>query len=260
MNIDLKLLCKWLKANKISLNASKTELIIFRDPRKKINYELKIKIDGKKLEPCNSVKYLGIQIDCHLIWKAHETILSSKLCRALGMLSKIRHYVDHNTLKMIYHGIFSSILLYSSLIWGQKVSIVEKLQIIQNKALRIINFQHSRMSATPLYKTCKILKLSDSIKLQNVLFAFDSINRQLPSPLNNLFDFYDTNYNTRTENLPVLKRLQTRTILYGSNSIKSKVVDTWNHFILNHMDNQHKSRSICKKLITNILLDRYEQP
>ena len=31
MNLDLKNLCKWLKANKISLNASKTELIIFRD-------------------------------------------------------------------------------------------------------------------------------------------------------------------------------------------------------------------------------------
>ena len=35
MNLDLKLLCKWLKTNKSSLNASKTELIIFRDPRKK---------------------------------------------------------------------------------------------------------------------------------------------------------------------------------------------------------------------------------
>ena len=29
INIDLKLLCKWLKADKISLHASKTELIIF---------------------------------------------------------------------------------------------------------------------------------------------------------------------------------------------------------------------------------------
>ena len=47
INIDLKLLCKWLRANKISLNASKTELIIFRDPKKKINYDPKIKIVGK---------------------------------------------------------------------------------------------------------------------------------------------------------------------------------------------------------------------
>ena len=34
VNHDLKSLCTWLRANKISLNASKTELIIFRDPKK----------------------------------------------------------------------------------------------------------------------------------------------------------------------------------------------------------------------------------
>ena len=60
INKDLKSLCTWLRANKISLNASKTELIIFRDPRKKITYNMKIKIDGKKILPCSSVKYLGI--------------------------------------------------------------------------------------------------------------------------------------------------------------------------------------------------------
>ena len=48
MNFDLKYVCNWLKANKISLNASKTEMIIFRDPRRKIDFDLKIKIDGKK--------------------------------------------------------------------------------------------------------------------------------------------------------------------------------------------------------------------
>ena len=58
INIDLKLLCKWLKANKISINTSKTELIVFRDPKKKSPHELKIKIDGKKLIPSTSVKYL----------------------------------------------------------------------------------------------------------------------------------------------------------------------------------------------------------
>ena len=34
VNLDLRFLCNWLKANKISLNASKTEMLIFRDPRK----------------------------------------------------------------------------------------------------------------------------------------------------------------------------------------------------------------------------------
>ena len=63
LNLDLKNLCNWLKANKISLNASKTELLICRHPSKRINYYFKIKIEGKKLYPSKCVKYLGILID-----------------------------------------------------------------------------------------------------------------------------------------------------------------------------------------------------
>ena len=57
-NIDLKLLCQWLAANKISLNSSKTEYILFRRKLKPTNYELKIKINGKKLYLSTSIKYL----------------------------------------------------------------------------------------------------------------------------------------------------------------------------------------------------------
>ena len=98
INRDLKFLCTWLRANKISLNASKTELIIFRDPKKKSTHEIKIKINGKKLMPSKFVKYLGIYIDCHLNWKSHLTEISSKLSRANGMLCKIRHFVNFETL------------------------------------------------------------------------------------------------------------------------------------------------------------------
>ena len=38
LNIDLKLLCNWLLANKISLNSKKTEMIIFQKPGLKINW------------------------------------------------------------------------------------------------------------------------------------------------------------------------------------------------------------------------------
>ena len=73
LNKDLWFLCKWLlRANKISLNASKTELIIIRDPRKRFSSDdLNFKINGKKLLPCKSVKYLGVYIDCHLNWNKH---------------------------------------------------------------------------------------------------------------------------------------------------------------------------------------------
>ena len=93
INLDLKQLCKWLRANKIPLIVSKTELLIFRHPLKKVNYEFKIKMNGKKLYPSNFVKYLGITIDHHLNFGIRINNISTKLSRVTGMLARIRHYV-----------------------------------------------------------------------------------------------------------------------------------------------------------------------
>ena len=71
LNLDLRHLCKWLRANKISLNSSKTEMLLFRHPKRIVNYDLKIKIDGKRLIPSEYVKYLGLILDAHLNWKFH---------------------------------------------------------------------------------------------------------------------------------------------------------------------------------------------
>ena len=114
LNLDLRNLSNWLKANKISLNASKTELLIFRHPNKKINYDLKIKIDGKRLIPSKYIKYLGIVIDEHLNWDYHVDTLAPKLARAIGMLMKVRHYVPKPTLRTIYFGLVESILTYGA--------------------------------------------------------------------------------------------------------------------------------------------------
>ena len=69
INIDLKLLVHWLNANKIALNVSKTELVFFKPNRKKINSDIKIKLNGKKIYPTTSVRYLGVKIDSNLNWK-----------------------------------------------------------------------------------------------------------------------------------------------------------------------------------------------
>ena len=261
VNLDLKSLSKWLKANKIALNENKTEVVIFRDPRKKSDYELKIKINGKKLTLSRYVKYLGLYIDCHLSWKEQEGHSTTRLSRAKGMLCKIRHFVNQDTLLMIYYGIFSSILTYGSQIWGQYKRIVDKLQIIQNKAIRIMNFKPSRYPSNSLYKESRILKISDFITLQNFLFAHDNLNKKLPKSLNKVsFSFTSSNVYLRGEQKNQIKRIHTRTILYGSQSITSKSIDAWNYVnnLLYHNQLHLKSKYVCKQIVTNFLLDKYE--
>ena len=47
VNQDVKNLTVWLNANKISLNVKKSELVLFKHQRKKLDTDIKIKLNGK---------------------------------------------------------------------------------------------------------------------------------------------------------------------------------------------------------------------
>ena len=262
INIDLKILQNWLKANKISLNASKTELIIFRHPNKKINYNLKIKLDGKILHPSDYVKYLGILMDSSLNWRFQSNALTTKLCRANGMLSKIRHYVPSNTLRMIYFGIFHSIMSYGSQIWGQFLNpSVKKISKLQNRSIRIINFAHFRTPVNMYYKQNNILKLTDIVQLNNFLLVHDHYHNNLPAIFNNMFSYTKDlhSHNTRGSKQQNICFPKVNTQTYGINSIKYQSIKFWNT-INKTLPNDKlplKKKSHCKKIISKYILNNY---
>ena len=77
-----------MSTNKISLverNVEKTELVIFKSPKKVLVDEMKIKLSGKRLYPSNLVKYLGMKIDRFLHW--HDQVNSIAV-----NLMKLMHY------------------------------------------------------------------------------------------------------------------------------------------------------------------------
>lgn len=83
ISYDMKSLPNWVKANKITLNITKMELVIFKPKRKKLETEFKIKSNGKILFRKNSVKYLSVKNDKLLNWVDHENEVEIKLKRAM---------------------------------------------------------------------------------------------------------------------------------------------------------------------------------
>ena len=81
----------------------------------------KFKFDGKRLVPTESVKYLGVLLDEHLHWNEQVSQVKMKRNRAIGILSKLRYNANLSVLKIIYHSLFGSHLLYSSQIWGERL-------------------------------------------------------------------------------------------------------------------------------------------
>ena len=59
VNYELKLVSKWLRLNKLSLNVDKTKLIFFRSKQHSLDYEkISIKFIGIKLKPVEQVSQL----------------------------------------------------------------------------------------------------------------------------------------------------------------------------------------------------------
>ena len=90
INHDLSLLVQWLRLNKISLNTSKTKILIFRPKGKLITKHLNFRINGEKINASSTVNYLGVLLHENLQWQTHIDSLITKLSTAVGLLSKIR--------------------------------------------------------------------------------------------------------------------------------------------------------------------------
>ena len=71
--------------------------------------------------------------------------------------------------------------------WGQVPTNIERILILQNKTLRIINFAPIRSQVNPLYKMNNILKIADIVQLQKFLFPHDYFHNNLPVTFNNIF-------------------------------------------------------------------------
>ena len=63
LNKDLKQLDLCSNANKISLNVSKTEIILFKPKSKQLDADLKLKLCRKRLYATTHVRYLGVLIN-----------------------------------------------------------------------------------------------------------------------------------------------------------------------------------------------------
>ena len=96
---------------------------------------MNFRVSGQKINTTTSVKYLGVYINDSLTWETHFKNLIPKLDRAIGLLSKVKHYTPKFLLKMIYYSLFNSHLIYGSQIWGQtKTKLFQEVVKLQNKA------------------------------------------------------------------------------------------------------------------------------
>lgn len=261
MSREISKIDDWLCANRLSLNAAKTEIILFRPVNKRCQSNFNLKIKNTKIFLSNKVKYLGVVLDPHLSWRYHLSDLSKKLTRANGFLSKIRYFVDTPTIISLYYSLFQSHLTYGCLAWGLTCkNSLSRILSLQRRAIKIISFSGynnpSPHSTSYLFSRLGILKLEDVIKLRLCLFMHDWQWMKLPRSFDKFFKFYCPPIRTRMSEAAKLSVPARRTEMYGSNNIKSKGAVLYNH--LHDLNiNLNKPKAIFTKEIKSLMLAAY---
>ena len=175
---------EWLLANKLSVHyAKKTKYILFIPPHrvKEKPPDFMLKMSGKIIAQTDTYKYLGILFDEKLNWKPQIDKMCSKLSSVCGVISKVRHYLDRKSMMLIYNTLVESRLRYGLLGWSTASNQqLNRLRVLQNRALRYIDFSPIGTFMLPLYSHYKTLPLSQLITLQQASHMYAQHYNQLP--------------------------------------------------------------------------------
>jgi hypothetical protein len=177
MKHDLELIHEWLEKNMLKLNVSKTNYMIFETRRNlSLQPHHKLEFNGQLIERAYSVTYLGLHLDSHMRFDIHIDHLRKKITPILFALRRTRHLITHKAAMAVYYAHIYSRLTYLNPIWnGASLDHMKKLSVLQNKALKIINFKPMRYPTKLLYSP-KIIPVSVICKFELGLLTFKLIN------------------------------------------------------------------------------------
>ena len=86
--------------------------MLITSPKKKMHFNIH-NIDCKSY-----IKYLGIYLDEHLQWEPQIQHVNNKLAKNVGIINKLRHYLDFYMFKKLYYTLIYPYLNYGLASWG----------------------------------------------------------------------------------------------------------------------------------------------
>ena len=129
----------------------------------------------------------------------------------IGILSKLRLFLSQNALLKLYYALIHSQVPHGLVIRGSTFpSYLNKLQSLQNKAVKMIEGCSSPDNLTKFFNKFSILKLNDLFKLEVAKIVHAHFNGNLPPQLSKLLTL------TKTSPLEPLEQLNLQAISYIS--------------------------------------------
>ena len=177
---------EWYESNKLVINTSKSNVMLLTTRQMLSNMRdtaLNVFIGNHKLPQCNSIKYLGVDIDNVLSWNLQTDSISKKLVFIISRLSRLKPVLPSQMLMYIYTSIIQPKIDYAISIWGYTTAHnINKVQRLQNRAARILtgNFDYVNTRCIDLVKNLGLMNVTQRRDYFMIIMMFKSIHGLVP--------------------------------------------------------------------------------
>ena len=177
---------QWANERGLALSAPKSTITLFTPQRSEVHDHPEVLLDGEPLPLERNPRILGVTFDPLLTFSKHVEGLCSRAAPRLNILKSLTgstwgHQVE--TITTTYKLLVRSVLHYAAPVWFPNTapSNINKLQRIQNSALRVATGCTKRTPIPHLHEETRVLPISDHLSMLSQQFLARSLQPGHPS-------------------------------------------------------------------------------
>ncbi len=219
----------WMLHNKLMINDGKTVFMtIGNAPHlKKLNFD-SITVGTDVIPVSDCAGNLGVTFDSGMTMQPHI----NKVCKSgfyhLRNISRIRKCLTKPACVTLVHAFISSRLDYcNSLLDGIPECHLNKLQVLQNSAARVVTFTRKFDHITPVLYNLHWLPVKERIKFKILLLTYKALNGKAPKYITQMLSFKDTRQTRYMQSAPLYVPQVKRTT-FGGRSFSYRAPSLWN--------------------------------
>ncbi len=256
LEYDLNNASDWFHKNKLNLNISKCKWMLFgTQKRLRKTANIDITINGDQLEKVNAYKYLGLIMDSALSWQDHLLHAHKKIRQRIGVLRRVRQYMDQKLSLQLYHALILPMFDYCDSVYGNcNITALIRMQRLQNRAGKIILHVPFDTATSDVLSSLKWFYVTERVFYHQCILVYKCLNDLAPEYLCQQFQYpthcHETRYSTQ-KNLVIPKC----NLCTGQRAFSYKGAQAWNSLT----DTTRKSLSLASfktNLVKEILAKR----
>lgn len=240
----------WMIDNKLKINDSKTEFLVIAPPRlQKTLSALTLRIGDCKIKQSQKAKNLGVIFDSAMSMELQVNAICQSTNYHLRNVRNVRNLLTQDATEKLIHALITSRLDYcNSLLFGITDNKCHKLQLVQNRAARIVTMTRSSDHITPILHNLHWLPVRHRIMYKIVILTFKVLIGEGTNYLSELVKVYQPGRSLRSSQQTLLVKPKVKLVSYGERSFLYASSKLWNDLPseMRHCDNVEKFKSLLK--------------